>query len=172
VEQRDAVWGHTWYPLQFEALADKSTPSSARLLGADVVFWFDHVQGYWAAALDACPHRLVPLSEGRVCPQSGDIECPYHGWTFRGADGACTRIPQLEPGVRIKADRAQATMLPVETRAGIIWCWAARLLHSEALPDPDILDALQVNPWMDVSHMFFAHLNLFGIQDIHQRGHE
>ncbi|MGB1602894.1 MAG: Rieske 2Fe-2S domain-containing protein, partial [Promethearchaeia archaeon] len=103
---------------------------------------------YWAAALDACPHRLVPLSEGRVCPQSGDIECPYHGWTFRGADGACTRIPQLEPGVRIKADRAQATMLPVETRAGIIWCWAARLLHSEALPDPDILDALQVNPWI------------------------
>lgn len=26
-----------------------------------------------------CPHRLVPLSEGRV-NQQGELECGYHGW--------------------------------------------------------------------------------------------
>eukprot|EP00966_Prymnesium_polylepis_P267498 6179543-Prymnesium_polylepis.1 len=55
---------------------------------------------------DACPHRLAPLSEGRVDAE-GRIECPYHGWTF-SESGECTKIPQL------KADGAA----PVLARCG------------------------------------------------------
>jgi hypothetical protein len=33
---RGQVWGKTWYPLQFEALADKTAPSSCTILGAQV----------------------------------------------------------------------------------------------------------------------------------------
>jgi phenylpropionate dioxygenase-like ring-hydroxylating dioxygenase large terminal subunit len=45
---------------------------------------------------DRCPHRQVPLSCGRITEHG--LQCPYHGWTF-GADGACTGVPGLAPGV-------------------------------------------------------------------------
>ena len=143
--RRKDVWGHTWYPLHFEQHADKTAPSACTLLEAPVVFWWDPIAEEWAAALDVCPHRLVPLSEGRVCPKSGGIECPYHGWTFHGSDGTCTRIPQLEPGRKINQRRARATALPVRVRAGILWCWAAKLVSSDAPPDEGKLDRLQVD---------------------------
>ncbi len=46
--------------------------------------------GAVAALEDACPHRLTPLSMGRL---KGDaIECGYHGMTF-DCRGQCVRIP-------------------------------------------------------------------------------
>ena len=38
--------------------------------------------GGWSVMLDVCPHRLAPLSQGRVDPGTGCIECPYHGHQF------------------------------------------------------------------------------------------
>lgn len=55
------------------------------------VIWCDK-RGEWHAFHDACPHRLVPLSDGRITP-SGELECPYHGWRFEGG-GRCTTMPQ------------------------------------------------------------------------------
>jgi hypothetical protein len=43
---------------------------------------------------DACPHRLAPLSEGRIEPTTGALFCNYHGWQF-GPSGACTHVPQV-----------------------------------------------------------------------------
>lgn len=46
--------------------------------------------------LDAyCPHLGANLGVGaRVV---GDcIECPFHGWKYRGQDGKCTEIPYSE----------------------------------------------------------------------------
>ena len=45
---------------------------------------------------DRCPHRLAPLSEGRIEPKDGSLYCNYHGWRFNG-DGSCAGIPQLDP---------------------------------------------------------------------------
>ena len=42
-----------------------------------------------------CPHRLAPLSEGRIEPADGSLYCNYHGWRFDG-QGACRGIPQLD----------------------------------------------------------------------------
>ena len=44
-----------------------------------------------------CPHMGANLAVGgRVV---GDcIECPFHGWQFRGSDGKCTKIPYSEKG--------------------------------------------------------------------------
>lgn len=28
---------------------------------------------------DSCPHRLAPLSEGRVDKETGNLSCNYHG---------------------------------------------------------------------------------------------
>ena len=43
-----------------------------------------------AALEDTCPHRLTPLSMGRL--RGDTIECGYHGMTFN-CRGECVRIP-------------------------------------------------------------------------------
>lgn len=73
-----------------------------QILGRKVVIWYDKVAGKWQTFLDMCPHRLAPLSEGRIDEQ-GCIQCCYHGWSFKG-DGSCARIPQaLGEGPEAKA---------------------------------------------------------------------
>ena len=44
---------------------------------------------------DACPHRLAPLSDGRI-DKLGRLQCAYHGWCFNGS-GHCKLIPQATP---------------------------------------------------------------------------
>ena len=47
---------------------------------------------------DKCPHRLAPLTEGRI-NEEGLLECPYHGWAFSGG-GDCEVIPQQQENQR------------------------------------------------------------------------
>ena len=61
----------------------------AKILGEDLVF-FRMSSGEVAALQDRCPHKLLPLSKGRVIDD--EIECGYHGSVF-GADGRCKKIP-------------------------------------------------------------------------------
>lgn len=37
--------------------------------------------------------RLAPLSQGRIEPSDGTLQCSYHGWRFEGS-GAAAAIPQ------------------------------------------------------------------------------
>ena len=69
---------------------------------------------------DACSHRLAPLSQGRVDPETGCIECPYHGWQFR-TDGHCAKLPQ-DPSGTIPAASSVAS-LPVHLTGDIIWAF-------------------------------------------------
>jgi phenylpropionate dioxygenase-like ring-hydroxylating dioxygenase large terminal subunit len=65
---------------------------------------------------DACPHRKLPLSMGRL--QGDKVECGYHGLTF-DATGACTRVPCSEyipKGARVQS-------YPVVSRYGLVWIW-------------------------------------------------
>lgn len=39
--------------------------------------------------------RLAPLSQGRIEPSDGTLQCSYHGWRFSGS-GAAAAIPQAE----------------------------------------------------------------------------
>lgn len=44
-----------------------------------------------------CPHIGANLAVGGVV--KGDcLECPFHGWLFRGSDGACVHIPYSSKG--------------------------------------------------------------------------
>lgn len=54
-----------------------------------------------ASVLDAyCPHLGANLAVGgRVVGNC--IECPFHGWQFRGDDGKCVKIPYAEKGRKI-----------------------------------------------------------------------
>ncbi|MBB5517461.1 aromatic ring-hydroxylating oxygenase subunit alpha [Amphiplicatus metriothermophilus] len=98
------------------------------------------------ALRDVCPHRGAPLSYGRLRETGGEtlVECPYHGWRFRVADGACAAIPALcgEDGAPGKI-RTRAFRLHEEN--GLVWLYRdeeARAPRQSAPPAPDFgLDA-------------------------------
>jgi nitrite reductase/ring-hydroxylating ferredoxin subunit len=94
-------WLDQWYPFAPVCDLDPGAPHGKTVLGLRVVAWYDRSAGEWRVFDDACPHRLAPLSEGRV-DDKGRLQCVYHGWCFDGA-GACKFIPQapaLGPPVR------------------------------------------------------------------------
>ncbi len=72
--------------------------------------------GAVAALEDACPHRKLPLSMGRL--KGDQVECGYHGLTF-DTSGTCTRVPGAE---RIP-HRACVRAYPVAERYGLVWVW-------------------------------------------------
>jgi phenylpropionate dioxygenase-like ring-hydroxylating dioxygenase large terminal subunit len=94
-------WLDQWYPFAPVCDLDPGAPHGKTVLGLRFVAWYDRSAGEWRVFDDACPHRLAPLSEGRV-DDKGRLQCVYHGWCFDGA-GACKFIPQapaLGPPVR------------------------------------------------------------------------
>ena len=64
-------------------------PQRITIMGIDLVEWDsevdlqkkkkkeNHDEGIvWTAQVDACAHRLAPLSQGRVDPKTNCVECP------------------------------------------------------------------------------------------------
>jgi phenylpropionate dioxygenase-like ring-hydroxylating dioxygenase large terminal subunit len=96
----------------------RSRPLARTVLGEPLVL-FRGVAGAPAALIDRCAHRNVALSQGRV--RGGCVECPYHGWQYRG-DGACALIPSLQgssqppPAVHIRA-------YPAVESDGFVWVY-------------------------------------------------
>ena len=87
-----------------------------RLFGAEILF-FRRQDGSPAAIEDACPHRKLPLSKGKL---KGDtVVCGYHGLTFDGA-GNCTAAPTQADVV---PRRARLISYPLIERYGFVWIW-------------------------------------------------
>ena len=85
-------WYEQWYPVWAVCDLDKRRPHAKKVMGIDLVVWWDRNENAWKVFDDSCPHRLAPLSEGRI-DQWGRLQCVYHGWCFGGA-GDCKFIPQ------------------------------------------------------------------------------
>ncbi|CAN1354395.1 Pheophorbide a oxygenase, chloroplastic [Linum perenne] len=119
------IWKDHWYPVSLIEDLDPALPTPFQLLGRDLVLWFDPVKQEWVAFDDKCPHRLAPLSEGRI-DENGELQCSYHGWSFDGS-GSCTRIPQAMgegPEARaVKSPRACATRFPTLVSQGLLFVW-------------------------------------------------
>jgi phenylpropionate dioxygenase-like ring-hydroxylating dioxygenase large terminal subunit len=58
-------WAAHWYPIAALDSLDPTVPFPLTILGERIVVWRDG-EGAWKALRDACPHRLAPLSEGRI----------------------------------------------------------------------------------------------------------
>ncbi|ESR58873.1 protochlorophyllide-dependent translocon component 52 [Citrus sinensis] len=116
-------WFSQWYPLMPVCDLDKRVPHAKKVLGLDVVVWWDRNENEWRVFADACPHRLAPLSEGRI-DQWGRLQCPYHGWCFSGS-GDCKFIPQAPPdGPPVHTSKkACAAVYPSAVQNGILWFW-------------------------------------------------
>ena len=97
----------------------KRRPRAVEVLGTRFVLYRD-VDGAPVAHLDRCPHRNVPLSQGK-CLDENTLECPYHGWRFR-PDGSCALIPArtLVP----KASHRVETFATCE-KYGLVWLCSA-----------------------------------------------
>ena len=83
-----------WY-IAAEARELGTKPLTRTILGERLVLFRDG-EGRPAALIDRCAHRNMALSRGRV--SRGAIECPYHGWRYRG-DGRCVAIPSSSSSV-------------------------------------------------------------------------
>ena len=115
---------NTWYVAAWDSEIDRN-PRQIKVLGEKIVV-FRTEAGNPVALIDACPHRKLPLSKGRII---GDhIECGYHGLTF-DCSGSCVRVPGQEhipPATNIHS-------YPVESRYGLVWIW----MGDPALADTD-----------------------------------
>ena len=133
-------WEWQWYPMLVDDLTDKSRPHKATLLGVNIVLWHDGE--HWHAANDVCPHRLAPMSEGRV-EKDGTLLCSYHGWRFDG-DGRCVAIPQATPEQEARALANDRSCLPgaraCQVVHNVVWIWgeseggADAMLRAAATP--------------------------------------
>jgi phenylpropionate dioxygenase-like ring-hydroxylating dioxygenase large terminal subunit len=163
-------WTTSWYPLVPIEYLDSSKPHKYTLLGMDLVVWKDSSEsenfepkkkprkrdfiknlitkeevkddnGQWRVFVDKCPHRLVPLSEGRV-ESDGSLLCSYHGWRFDG-EGDCLSIPQISDSeyTNVKENpKSKCNSFPVKIINDVLWVWADSgpnaVLQSELTPVP------------------------------------
>ncbi|GJN22957.1 hypothetical protein PR202_gb10567 [Eleusine coracana subsp. coracana] len=152
-------WLDQWYPFAPVSDLDPGAPHGKTVLGLTVVAWFDG-GGEWRVLDDACPHRLAPLSEGRV-DDKGRLQCVYHGWCFDGA-GACKFIPQaptLGPPVH-KNSKACVASYPCVVQNKILWFYPRT--------EPEYKDVLQRKrppfiPEIDDPSYF----TVFGMRDLY-----
>ncbi|KAL2470024.1 Protochlorophyllide-dependent translocon component 52 [Abeliophyllum distichum] len=125
-------WYAQWYPVIPICDLDKRRPHGKRVLGIDIVIWWDRNDNEWKVFDDSCPHRLAPLSEGRI-DQWGRLQCVYHGWCF-GSSGDCKFIPQAPrdgPPVHT-SKKACVAVYPSCVQNNILWFWAnADPLHKD-----------------------------------------
>ncbi|MDB5545213.1 MAG: Rieske (2Fe-2S) protein [Hyphomicrobiales bacterium] len=98
------------------------------------VVMYRRKDGKVAALEDACWHRLVPLSLGRL--ENDTVICGYHGLEYN-SQGRCTHMPSQEtinPSACVRS-------YPVIEKHRFIWLW----MGDPALADPALVPDLHWN---------------------------
>lgn len=174
-----------WYPVSPVEDLDPSKPTTITILGMRLVVWKPGDSDKFRIFLDECPHRLAPLSEGRIDEKTGNLSCAYHGWEF-DPNGICTRIPQAEnPEIVTKNQQNFCTVaFPVQEANDLLWVWAdpksPEIAQKTALPLSPSIDASKGFVWysyvrdleydwqtlvenqVDPSHVPFVHHGILG----------
>ena len=180
-----------WYPLSPVEDLELNCPNPVMLLGLRLVIWKGIDSRDYSVFLDKCPHRLAPLSEGRIEPKTGNLMCSYHGWEFN-QEGICTRIPQADnPQIVTKNQKNFCVeVFPVQIANDLLWVWAdsqsPELARQTPLPLSPQIDATKGFVWTsyvrdleydwqtlvenvtDPSHVPFAH---HGVQGNREKAH-
>ena len=162
------------------------TPKRIEVAGTKFAVWQSPLTKIWSVVEDICPHRKAPLSQGRVTSETGNLECPYHGWQFN-TSGSCMLIPQLDEKFKGSIPLGTSVQsLPTHVTGDILFAYVP--LPEEAgssfsypnLPDK-ILPLLQdvssitsrvlpysfdflIENFMDPAHIPFAHHSLQGLR--------
>ncbi len=109
-----------WYPAARSDQIRGRELAAAMLLEVPLVLGRDS-QGRAFAMRDNCPHRGMPLSQGRFDGES--LECSYHGWRFDACTGQCVEVPSLTDGDKLKMERIFAGHFPCAERDGYVWVY-------------------------------------------------
>ena len=112
-----------WYAAAYDVEVRREL--LARTICGKKIVLFRRQDGAAAALADACWHRLLPLSKGRL--EGDELVCGYHGIAY-DPRGRCTFMPSQEtinPSASVRA-------YPVVERHRFIWIWPG----DPALADP------------------------------------
>jgi cholesterol 7-dehydrogenase len=120
------VYPNGWFCVLNSCQLKKGTAQSVTVLGKQLaVFRGEDNQPY---VLDAyCPHLGANLGCGGQV-RGNCLECPFHGWSFRGDDGKCMHVPYAEK----VPEFAKTTAHTVVEMNGYIYVWH----HAEGI-EPD-----------------------------------
>ena len=147
----------------------------ARTIANEQLIFYRTEAGQPVAMLDRCPHRLVPLSAGKLVGDA--VQCGYHGITFN-SDGRCIKIPgehQISP-------KFCSTVFPALERWGFVWVWLGDPAEADESKLPQdfywgtepgwtpLSDSLRVegnyqllvDNLLDLSHEAFLHMGTIG----------
>jgi vanillate O-demethylase monooxygenase subunit len=108
---------NAWYVAAWDRELGRQ-PLRLRILDEDIVL-FRQSDGTPVALEDACAHRKLPLSMGRILGDT--IECGYHGLRF-AASGECVHVPCSRHIPRA----ARVRRYPLAARYGLLWIWMGR----------------------------------------------
>jgi len=117
-----------WYVAAWSHELTADAPIGRVIIGEPVVL-YRRRGGSVVALEDRCPHRLAPLSLGRV--EGDDLRCMYHGLRF-GSDGVCKEMP-----ARPQPPRLAVRTFPVVERWSWIWVWMGDPGRADAALIPD-----------------------------------
>ena len=120
---------NAWYAAAYDVEIKRSL--LARTVCNQALVLYRKLDGSVAALEDACWHRLLPLSMGRL--DGDEVTCGYHGLVYN-AQGQCTHMPSQEtinPSACVRA-------YPVVERHRFIWVWPGDPLLADPALIPDL----------------------------------
>jgi phenylpropionate dioxygenase-like ring-hydroxylating dioxygenase large terminal subunit len=121
-----------WYAAAYDVELGRELLS--RTIGGDSVVMYRREDGAPVALENACWHRLLPLSEGKI--EGDNVACGYHGLVYN-SEGRCVFMPSqktINPAARVRS-------YPVVERHRFVWVWTG----DPALADPDLVPDLHWN---------------------------
>lgn len=141
------------------------------------------LDGRLTAFLDRCPHRLAPMSAGRVVVAedgTSRLACGYHGWRY-DAQGRCDLIPSLGKTDGISKRAKLRAPAGVTEAYGLVW-----LAPEEPLAPLPVFPEYSaegmtsarsrsvhtsagagqlVDNFLDAAHFPYVHAASFGVED-------
>jgi phenylpropionate dioxygenase-like ring-hydroxylating dioxygenase large terminal subunit len=153
---------------------------TARTICGIPMVLFRRRDGGVAALEDACPHRLLPLSMGRL--DNDRLVCGYHGMTF-APSGECVKMPGV---TRISPSKANCVRAyPAVERHNLVWVWPGDAAKADPASIPDLHWAddpswvygpcylhmacdyrLVLDNLMDLTHEAFVHTSSIGQMEL------
>src|SRR5216684_597579 len=123
---------NAWYAAAWDV--DIKQALFPRTICGKHVVMYRQGNGEVTALEDACWHRLVPLSKGRL--EGDSVVCGYHGLKYNSS-GRCTFMPSQEtinPSACVRA-------YPVVERHRFVWLW----MGDPAMADPALVPDMHWN---------------------------
>jgi vanillate O-demethylase monooxygenase subunit len=121
-----------WYAAAYDVELKREL--LGRRIGGHSLVLYRREDGAPVALENACWHRLMPLSEGKI--EGDNVACGYHGLVYN-SEGRCVFMPSqktINPAARVRS-------FPVAEKHRFVWVWTG----DPALADPDKIPDLHWN---------------------------